>query len=82
MTRTANEQPSRGVNAVARSNRDRCAPIVLAERRNKKQPWHRRAAGPVGALEEIARAIVFLASDKASFVTGQILAADGGKIAG
>jgi NAD(P)-dependent dehydrogenase (short-subunit alcohol dehydrogenase family) len=38
--------------------------------------------GRVGAPEEIARAIVFLASDKASFVNGQILAADGGKTAG
>src|ERR1700751_1424553 len=35
--------------------------------------------GRVGAPEEIARAIVFLASDKASFVTGQILAAWRGK---
>src|SRR6266581_1005303 len=35
--------------------------------------------GRVGAPEEIARAVVFLASDKASFVTGQILTADGGK---
>jgi len=32
--------------------------------------------------EEIARAIVFLASAKASFVTGQVLTADGGKTAG
>src|SRR5881409_281551 len=37
-----------------------------------------RAAEP----EEIARAIVFLASDRASFVTGQVLTADGGKTAG
>src|SRR5229473_2553565 len=36
----------------------------------------------VGTPEEIARAIVFLASDKASFITGQILTADGGKTAG
>ena len=38
--------------------------------------------GRVGAPEEIARAVVFLASNKASFVTGHILAADGGKTAG
>ena len=38
--------------------------------------------GHVGAPEEIARAVVFLASNKASFVTGQILAAHGGKTAG
>src|SRR5436309_139074 len=38
--------------------------------------------GRVGDPEEIARAIVFLASDEASFVTGHVLAADGGKTAG
>jgi NAD(P)-dependent dehydrogenase (short-subunit alcohol dehydrogenase family) len=38
--------------------------------------------GRVGEPDEIARAIVFLASKKASFVTGQILGADGGKSAG
>ena len=38
--------------------------------------------GRMGTPEEIARAIVFLASDGASFVTGQILTADGGKTAG
>ncbi|MDB5409043.1 MAG: NAD(P)-dependent dehydrogenase, short-chain alcohol dehydrogenase family [Rhodospirillales bacterium] len=34
-----------------------------------------------GTPDEIAEAIVFLASDKASFITGQILGADGGKLA-
>jgi NAD(P)-dependent dehydrogenase (short-subunit alcohol dehydrogenase family) len=38
--------------------------------------------GRIGQPEEIARAIVFLASNQASFVTGQVLTADGGKTAG
>jgi len=38
--------------------------------------------GRVGEPVEIARAAVFLASEKSSFVTGQILTADGGKTDG
>jgi NAD(P)-dependent dehydrogenase (short-subunit alcohol dehydrogenase family) len=38
--------------------------------------------GRVAEPGEIARAAVFLASEKASFITGQILTADGGKTAG
>jgi NAD(P)-dependent dehydrogenase (short-subunit alcohol dehydrogenase family) len=38
--------------------------------------------GRIGDPDEIARAAVFLASEKASFITGQILTADGGKTAG
>ena len=35
----------------------------------------------VGTLEEVANAIVFLASDRASFIAGHLLAADGGESA-
>jgi len=35
----------------------------------------------IGRPEEVAAAILFLASDKASFITGASLAADGGKLA-
>ena len=36
--------------------------------------------GRLGQPEDIAHAVAFLASDKASFITGQILSADGGFI--
>ncbi len=38
--------------------------------------------GRIGRPEEVARAILFAASDDASFITGQILTVDGGKTAG
>ena len=37
--------------------------------------------GRLGTAEEVADAIVFLASDKASFITGQIVRINGGKTA-
>ncbi len=36
--------------------------------------------GKIGAPEDIAEAILFLASEKASFITGQVLSVDGGFI--
>ena len=38
--------------------------------------------GRLGHSEELANAIVFIASDEASFITGHILNVDGGKTAG
>jgi meso-butanediol dehydrogenase/(S,S)-butanediol dehydrogenase/diacetyl reductase len=43
-------------------------------------PWY--PLGRVGEPEEVANAIVFLASDEASFVSGAILTVDGGLTAG
>ena len=36
--------------------------------------------GRIGTPEEAAQAIYFLASDRASFITGQVLRADGGMV--
>ena len=38
--------------------------------------------GRLGAPEDVARAYVFLASDEASFINGQVLGVDGGLVAG
>ncbi|MGK2855461.1 MAG: SDR family NAD(P)-dependent oxidoreductase, partial [Microbacteriaceae bacterium] len=37
--------------------------------------------GRIGEPDEVARAIVFLASDDASFITGAVLPVDGGYLA-
>jgi len=38
--------------------------------------------GRIGKPDDIANAVLFLATDASSFVTGQILTVDGGKTAG
>ena len=42
----------------------------------------RTPLGRLGAPEDVARAYVFLASDEASFINGQVLGVDGGLVAG
>jgi NAD(P)-dependent dehydrogenase (short-subunit alcohol dehydrogenase family) len=58
---------------------------MLARFTGTEENWQRLASTVpmqrVGRPEEIAEAIVFLASDRASFITGASLAADGGKSA-
>jgi 3-oxoacyl-[acyl-carrier protein] reductase len=40
----------------------------------------RTPLGRFGTTEEIANAVAFLASDDAAFITGQVLAVDGGLV--
>jgi 3-oxoacyl-[acyl-carrier protein] reductase len=78
---TARELASRGitVNAVAPG-------FVLTELTEnlpeelKAQLIDRTPLGRFGTVEEIAAAVAFLASDEASYITGQVLAVDGGLV--
>jgi 3-oxoacyl-[acyl-carrier protein] reductase len=78
---TARELASRGItcNAVAPG-------FVLTELTQdlpdalKAEITNRTPLGRFGTTEEIANAVAFLASDDAAFITGQVLAVDGGLV--
>src|SRR5919206_567992 len=78
---TARELSSRGItcNAVAPG-------FVLTELTKdlnedlQKQLTERTPLGRFGTAEEIASAVAFLVSDEAAFITGQVLAVDGGLV--
>ncbi|MFA6682536.1 MAG: SDR family oxidoreductase, partial [Sphaerochaeta sp.] len=48
-------------------------PEALKESLNTQIPLAR-----IGKAQEVAQAVAFLASEKASYITGQVLAVDGG----
>jgi NAD(P)-dependent dehydrogenase (short-subunit alcohol dehydrogenase family) len=75
------------VNAVCPGDTE--TPMEYADAERKGWTWDQyvewasdRPLGRMGAPEEVAKAILFLASDESSFITGTALPVDGGGIAG
>jgi glucose 1-dehydrogenase len=54
---------------------------VLGNREAERKILSRTPMGRMGEPDEVAKVAVFLASDDASYVTGQTVYADGGRLA-
>ena len=68
------------VNAIAPAALTAMTEPLLADEAAAKARLARFALGRYGEPEEIAPAFVFLASDEANYITGQILCVDGGLV--
>jgi 3-oxoacyl-[acyl-carrier protein] reductase len=53
---------------------------ILAEGDNTQRAVEATPLNRLGTPEDIAAAVAFLASDEASFITGQVLSVDGGLV--
>ena len=53
---------------------------VMHDQATRRRILSRTPMGRCGEPEEVAKAVLFLASDEASYMTGQILHLDGGRL--
>lgn len=70
------------VNCIAPMARTEMTETIATDPRFREKYLARIPMGRFGEPEEIAPAVVFLASDEAGYITGQVLCVDGGMIMG